>query len=219
MTGADAVYGLADAAMPLAETRTALAALDAEPLGVGPERYRAVVSLLDALPAPMTVNGPLQVDMTKESPEATLGYEVVNKILRGALLQQRIAPQAEDKIPGFIERFRERFEGRAVPLLEALDPDMGVGFDGDEPATAPLLEGLDVAALAHRRHRGRSGRPSPVAPARRPRVGSIRSSSWMRAISSDSSARTHPRRPMRSPSWRWSPPGPTPTSRPVASRS
>jgi class I lanthipeptide synthase len=145
LTGADPVYGLADAAPPLAAARAALEALDREPLGVPTARYRAVAASLEALPAPLTLDRLFQVDMTKASPHATLGRDVVAEILRGADLLRRLAATQEDKtLERFIDRFRDRYEERAVPLLEALDPDLGVSFDGDAPSPSPLLEGLNV---------------------------------------------------------------------------
>ncbi len=45
----------------------------------------------------------------------------------------------------FRKEFNERYEGREVPLLEALDEEVGIGFErsGDSGAEAsPLLRGL-----------------------------------------------------------------------------
>jgi thiopeptide-type bacteriocin biosynthesis protein len=143
VTGADATYGLAEAAPALAEARSALAALDRDPPGGPVERYRRIVSSLKPLPAEVNPDRVFQVDMTKPSPQATLGREVVKEILRGVELLHRIGSAGGDtSLRRFVERFRERFEGRSVPLLEALDPDLGVGFDEDDSPPAPLLADL-----------------------------------------------------------------------------
>jgi lantibiotic biosynthesis protein len=145
MTGADSTYGLAAAVPVLAEVREELGALDAEALGVSPERYRRIAARLESLPAKLDLDRLFQVDMTKRSPEATLGRDVVDEILRGAELLRRIGSAAEGTaMKAFVERFQERYEQRAVPLLEALDPDLGVSFDRDGPAQSPLLAGLDA---------------------------------------------------------------------------
>ena len=41
-----------------------------------------------------------------------------------------------------------RYEGAEVPLVEALDEELGIGFRGSEsePGGEPLLEGLDQPA-------------------------------------------------------------------------
>lgn len=144
LTGADAVYGLAEASPALGDARAALAALDQAALGISTERYRDIAALLESLPAPLALDRLFQVDITKASPEATVGRDLVREILRSAdLLRRLLPPPADGTSKRFIERFRERYEGQAVPLLEALDPDSGVAFGGDEPAPAPLLDGLD----------------------------------------------------------------------------
>jgi thiopeptide-type bacteriocin biosynthesis protein len=143
VTGADATYGLAEAAPALAEARGALTALDKDPPGAPVERYRRIASILQPLPSEVTRDHLFQVDMTKPSPQATLGRQVANEILHGVELLHRIGSGHEDKsLLRFVERFSERFEGRSVPLLEALDPDLGVGFDEDDSAPAPLLADL-----------------------------------------------------------------------------
>src|SRR5439155_8643035 len=96
VTGADATYGLAEAAPALAGAREELAALDAEPLGVPPDRYRRIAAGLEPLPAPVTLDRLFQVDLTKASPQATLGREVVDEILHGVDLLRRIGGTNED---------------------------------------------------------------------------------------------------------------------------
>ena len=143
VTGADATYGLADAVPALAAAQGELAELDAEELGVSPDRYRRIAAGLEGLTAEPRLDRLFQVDMRKPSPRATLGTDVVREILRGVELRRRVARPAEDAaLERFVERFRERFEGRAVPLLEALDPDTGIVFDGEDSAPAPLLADL-----------------------------------------------------------------------------
>lgn len=143
LTGADSVYGLSRAARPLARVKAELRELDLQPIGVAADRYRAVAASLAPLPLPVSIDRLFQVDMTKPSPRAALGPDVVREVLRGAELLQRLGPPPADKpIERFIERFRSRFEERAVPLLEALDPDIGVSVDGNEHGAAPLLRNL-----------------------------------------------------------------------------
>ncbi|HST26253.1 MAG TPA: lantibiotic dehydratase [Gaiellaceae bacterium] len=143
VTGADATYGLGDEIPELAAVRDDLAALDATELGVEPDRYRGIAARLDGLTEKPRLDRLFQVDMRKRSPAAVLGTDVVQEILRAMELQRRIAPSSTDEgLRRFVERFTTRYEGRSVPLLEALDPDLGVGFDEDDAGSAPLLEGV-----------------------------------------------------------------------------
>lgn len=45
-------------------------------------------------------------------------------------------------ISSFISRFSSRYESQSVPLLEALDPDIGIGYDNIRTGSHPLLESL-----------------------------------------------------------------------------
>ena len=152
LTGGDATQGLAGSVPALAAAKAELAALDSTELGQPPERYRRLASTVASLPAEAKLERLFQVDMTKESAAATLGAEVVNELRRGIELLQRIGYHRTTPTPleRFAERFQERYEGEEIPLLEALDPDVGVGFGREEPAPSPLLEGVD----------GVSGRPA-----------------------------------------------------------
>jgi len=143
VTGGDAVYGLAEAEPTLAAVRTQVARLDEAAPGADTARYREIVSELEHLPAELNPDKLFQVDMTKPAPDATLGRDVTDEILRGVELLWRIGRDEAD--PSGLERFAERltarYEGTPAPLLEALDPDVGVGFD-ETPPPAPLVAGL-----------------------------------------------------------------------------
>ncbi len=130
----------------------ALAALDAGGIGNVPDKYKETARLLEDLPAPVNPQRLFQVDMTKAA-RATLGHGVVREIIRGVETLHRLAPPAgPDPLTGFRERFVERYgEGREVPLLHALDADVGIGF-GESGAgvsdNSPLLEGLAFPAAS-----------------------------------------------------------------------
>jgi lantibiotic biosynthesis protein len=131
----------------LGQAQAALAAMDADGLGLDPERYRSVARTLEDLPFEAKLSRLFQVDLSKPAPEAQLGSRVLAELGRGIELLRRIAPVHE---PADLRRFREafyqRYEGREVPLTEALDEEDGIGFGASGPASAgasPLLDGLD----------------------------------------------------------------------------
>jgi thiopeptide-type bacteriocin biosynthesis protein len=140
------------AAAVLEEVRDELAALDASGLGASPHRYRAVASRIEALPAPVELPRLLQVDLVRPAPAATLGREVIDEIRRGVELLRRICPpEADLLLDRFREAFVERYDRREVPLLEALDEEIGVGFAAARSPAAdpsPLLQGLPFGAGA-----------------------------------------------------------------------
>jgi thiopeptide-type bacteriocin biosynthesis protein len=131
----------------LEAVRLRLAALDERGPGSSPERYREVVELLAGLPAEPELPRLFQVDMAKPAPDAALGGEPLAELLRGVALLHRLSPSpsGEDAMGRFREAFSSRYEGRSVPLAEALDEESGIGFDRSNAPSAegsPLLEGL-----------------------------------------------------------------------------
>ncbi|HZT42757.1 MAG TPA: lantibiotic dehydratase [Chthonomonadaceae bacterium] len=135
------------AAAILNQVRAELAGMDAAGLGLPPARYRAIAEMLETLPAKVELPRLFQVDMVKPASKITLGAEPVAEILRGAQLLHRLAGRfREDLLTKFQEAFTARYEGREVPLLEALDEEVGVGLPGagggSSAEAAPLLKGL-----------------------------------------------------------------------------
>jgi lantibiotic biosynthesis protein len=160
VTGDEPVHGLvatlrahaetARMAERLDEARAALEAIDAAGLGASPDRYRAVASVLADLPAQPDLSRLVQVDLVKPAQEATLGSRVVSEITRGVrILHQLAPPQGPDGLARFRDKFSERYETREIPLVEALDEEIGIGFErSDSPLAeaSPLLAGLPFRA-------------------------------------------------------------------------
>jgi class I lanthipeptide synthase len=128
------------------EARAALEAIDADGLGVSPDRYRAVASVLEELPARPALSRLVQVDLVKPAQEATLGSGVVSEIARGVrVLHQLAFPRGPDGLSRFREAFSERYQTQEIPLAEALDEETGIGFERSNSPLAeasPLLAGL-----------------------------------------------------------------------------
>ena len=163
VTGPESVHDLIDqlsrlpgdaptAAARLAAARDTLAALDAGGAGSSPDRYRAIAQELETLPTPVELARLFQLDMIKPGEESAVGTAVLDEILRGIGLLRRLSPRRSDPLEKFRSDFSERYgDGREVPLLEALDEEIGIGFErsADVGAEAsPLLQGLPLAAPA-----------------------------------------------------------------------
>jgi thiopeptide-type bacteriocin biosynthesis protein len=160
VTGEEPVHGLVAALRAHAETariaervdeaRAALEAIDAAGLGLSPDRYRAVASILAGLPVRPELSRLVQVDLVKPPEEATLGRRVVSEIERGVRILHRLArPQDSDGLARFREAFSERYATREIPLVEALDEETGIGFERSDSPLAeatPLLAGLPFRA-------------------------------------------------------------------------
>jgi thiopeptide-type bacteriocin biosynthesis protein len=120
--------------------------LDAGGLGAEPTRYRRVAGLLERLPGEANIGRLFQVDMVKPVATASVGPAVLDEIIRGVALLHRLARRPRnDPLSRFRDAFLARYEGREVPLVEALDEDTGVGFEtlaGGSTDTSSLLDGL-----------------------------------------------------------------------------
>jgi thiopeptide-type bacteriocin biosynthesis protein len=142
----------ADAAREtLAGVAGALATLDGSGPGADTTRYGAIAERVSALPANVDPRHLFQVDLVRPAAGSTLGAAVVNEIVRGAEILRRLTPHdTTDELAAFRDAFVDRYEGRAVPLLEALDEDSGVGsaLTGGSRQPSPLLRGLEFPGAA-----------------------------------------------------------------------
>lgn len=153
VTGPEAVDGLIEtlartghgAAEPLRAARRSLRRLDGEGLGHAPARYGEIARVLDALPREGRRRHLYQVDLLKPG-RAVLGVEVADEVARGIEVLHRFAgPDPGEALDSFRERFLDRYDqGRMVPLVEALDEEVGIGMPagGIGADASPLLAGL-----------------------------------------------------------------------------
>lgn len=132
----------------LERARTRLNEIDEAGVGVEPARYLSVARGLEGLPLRIDASRLFQVDMVKPAPEAVLGEKVLEEIKRAAaLLRQLTRRQRPEPLTRFHENFVARYETREVPLVEALDEEVGVGFEAGEE-TSPLLKDLVFTSTA-----------------------------------------------------------------------
>ena len=136
----------------LAKVQEDLQSLDAAGIGQAPDRYRAIIRALAVLPVPVEPRRLFQVDQFRPTAKVTLGPAVRQCLEEASDLLRRLTwPKPKGPLARFKEAFRQRYDGRMVSLLEALDPSAGIGFglEGELGyAGAPLLEGLAFPSLA-----------------------------------------------------------------------
>jgi thiopeptide-type bacteriocin biosynthesis protein len=138
----------------LRAVRAALEELDVAGIGLDPERYGRVADVLMQLQVPVNPARLFHVDLYRPSTSAGVGEGLLAELSASAALLARIdGGEANEPLERFRERFVERYERQAVPLVEALDAEVGIGFPIDEQPgnPAPLIDGLDF---------GGSGQPA-----------------------------------------------------------
>lgn len=123
-----------------------LGQLGQRPLGEPRESYETLARNLDPLPVKAELGRLLQTDLHKPAPEAVLGTEVTDEIMRGVEVLARQIERADcDLLASFRKAFSERYGDREVPLVEVLDEELGIGFERSQSpaaAAAPLLAGI-----------------------------------------------------------------------------
>lgn len=132
----------------LAQAGERLQGLDTGGLGQPEAHYLALAADLKELPGKIELSKLWQVDLFKPAPNATLGKSMQSDLVKALAMLFMLTPKSErDPFKQFKEAFQKRFEQRWVPLVEALDPECGIGFSNTNGLTlqgAPLLEGLPL---------------------------------------------------------------------------
>jgi lantibiotic biosynthesis protein len=161
VTGREAVMGIIDAlsctdagaetARVLRRAQEEMGRLDAAGVGIDESGYRSIAAGLGALGDAGNLARVFQVDCARPAGEIVVHEEVTREALRAVAALHRIGGNGADGLDEFRRRFVERFEHRPVPLLLALDPDTGVGFEVSDDGGAELWKriGSRVSRLIH----------------------------------------------------------------------
>jgi lantibiotic biosynthesis protein len=125
-----------------------LRSLDVRGLGVSLAAYNQIVQSAEQLPAEFQPGRIVQVDVMRPASAALLDKRLTKDILRAIQLLHSICGSSEPaSLQQFKGEFAERYQEREVPLLEALDDEAGIGFEGyDNPTAEPLVAGMDFLA-------------------------------------------------------------------------
>lgn len=88
----------------------------------------------------------LQVDTIRKLEKASLDNSIFTTLQNSMEFLNRITPRyTNNTLSNFIKCFNERYEEQEIPLLEALDPERGIGYPAHEINDLhPLLGGLII---------------------------------------------------------------------------
>src|SRR5881296_2653639 len=118
---------------------------DRKGVTASPEAYRAIASTLATLPAKLDLAYLYQVDLNKPVEAAILTRPIVDELLAGVEVVYRLMKAVEpEPLRSFREAFTKRYERALIPLLEALDAEVGIGFGIPGSDSSPLLRGLHL---------------------------------------------------------------------------
>jgi len=116
----------------LRQISSALAIIDKSGFSHGQTHYREVLTSLASLRHRPTRASPFHVTLVKPAPEASLGQEVLAEITRGINIFHHLYQNDRSTDPAlaaYFQEFAARYGDREVPLVEALDGDIGIPYE------------------------------------------------------------------------------------------
>lgn len=89
----------------------------------------------------------LQVDMERPCKSCTIDTDLANDVLKGMVVLKKLSATPHNaRLSKFKNDFLKRYEGLEVPLLEALDEDIGVGYGliNSSVGLNPMIDNLII---------------------------------------------------------------------------
>jgi thiopeptide-type bacteriocin biosynthesis protein len=126
-----AALGDREVGVLLRDAQAGLERIDASPFGTDPGAYTAVRAMLAPLTEPDRPLPLVTVDLRKPGAAVCLPGAVIEEIAACIPVLERCAPEPAPGSLGELRRlFEERYGEREVPLLEAIDGELGIDIDG-----------------------------------------------------------------------------------------
>lgn len=105
--------------------------------------YKNIMLKIKGMKIPYEEESLFQVDLGMSCPHIKLGKNIINELQSTMMFLNKIIPDQRNNILyEFQAAFYRRYEDREVPLLEALDTEIGIGYPLNESSQAisPLLD-------------------------------------------------------------------------------
>ena len=105
--------------------------------------YEQIQYLIKTIKSPYDKKFLFQVDMVKKDMVAVLGSNIIDEIQSTLTLLNKITPSGRNEtLYQFQKDFYNRYEEREIPLMEALDPDIGIGYPSNNNTSvlSPLVD-------------------------------------------------------------------------------
>ncbi|MDR3220017.1 MAG: lantibiotic dehydratase family protein [Dysgonamonadaceae bacterium] len=113
--------------------------------------YQDIIRKIEKIKAPYEEKFLFQVDITRNVREATIEKRVTNELQSAMSFLNRITPNGKNEtLSQFQQSFYNRYEDREVLLMEALDPEIGIGYpvNTNTGDVAPLLADFHIPKLS-----------------------------------------------------------------------
>ncbi len=113
--------------------------------------HRQIQDLLEEMDIKPNPKYLVQLDSFSVHKQSTFDKHIVRQIKQGMDFLCRVMPISRNAhLEQFKQRFTARYQDQEIPLLEALDPDVGVGYVLTQDRNAnPLIDGLRLPLKPH----------------------------------------------------------------------
>lgn len=110
-----------------------------------PEKYREIHEQIEKEIQEADLTKLFQVDSYKDLSSSTLGYGTVKKIRNAIVVLNKLQDKRNNPtLEDFKKKFQERYEEYEQPLINVLDPDLGIGYGSSSGAKTPLIDKLTI---------------------------------------------------------------------------
>lgn len=147
----DVVASLEDVSLRLAE-------IDRQPIGTPIDEYQDIEAALKVLDVSISTRRLFHVVAERPVAAATLAQGTIQDIARAVSILQLVGLPRPDPLTRFRDAFAERYELREVPLVEAIDREVGLGSILDEDLVATNAQSPVITARTTIRERGLTSR-------------------------------------------------------------
>lgn len=142
----DGLRSANDIVESLKHVRSSLHAIDDLPLGRPIKKYEAIIDILRKMGIPVRERFAFQTDLYLKTEHATISRETGRELISAISVLNRLAPKYENPhLKKFKEEFHKRYENEEIPLVDALDVEIGIGFGDSNNFTGDknvLLDGI-----------------------------------------------------------------------------
>jgi len=101
--------------------------------------YEKIIEIIKSINIPYEEKTLFQIDIEQKKLKATLGSDIINELESALIFLNKITPNSGiSELDNFKTTFYNRYEEREVPLMEVLDPDIGLGYPANINDMVPL---------------------------------------------------------------------------------
>ena len=107
------------------------------------DAYKNIKNIIENTHVPYEEKYLFQVDLLKNSKSTTIDNRITSEISKVILFLNKITQNTNPRLKQFTLDFFDRYEYQDIPLLELVDPDIGLGYPkGNNNFLSPLVDGL-----------------------------------------------------------------------------